>query len=70
MAYLIYDEFEPYEIEEQERGDFIVSAEMHEDNWLIGYQLSFGANVEVMESVYLKEVLVEQAKLIYKNNNP
>lgn len=70
MAYRIYDEFEPHEIEEQERGDFIVSAEMPEDNWLIGYLLSFGANVEVMEPVYLKEVLAEQAKLIYKNNKP
>lgn len=70
MAYRIYDEFEVYEIEEQENGDFITTAEMPEDNWLIGYLLSFGANVEVIEPVYLKEVLAEQAKLIYEKNKP
>lgn len=70
MAYRIYDEFDVHEIEEQDDGDFIASAEMPEDNWLIGYLLSFGANVEVIEPAYIKEVLAEQAKLIYENNKP
>lgn len=68
MAYRVYDEFEANEIEKQENGDFIASAYMPEDNWLIGYLLSFGSKVEVIEPVYLKKILAEQAKLIYENN--
>ena len=42
MAYRVYDEFEAKgDIKEMENGDLIVTTEMPEDNWLIGYLLSF-----------------------------
>lgn len=70
MAYRVYDEFKDDEITEQENGDFIAAAYMPEDTWLIGYLLSFGAYVEVIEPAYLREVLYTEAKKIYEKNKP
>ena len=70
MAYRVYDEFEASEITEQENGDLIASAKMPEDNWLIGYLLSFGTQVEVIEPAYLREILSDEAKKIYEKNKP
>ena len=69
-AYRVYDEFDMTQIEIQTNGDFIVSAQMPEDTWLIGYLLTFGTQVDILEPAYLKEVLAEQAKLIYEKNKP
>lgn len=68
MAYRVYDEFEPEYICRQNNGDFLVSAEMPEDEWLIGFLLSFGAEVEVIEPKYLREVLAERARGILEKN--
>ena len=70
MAYRVYDEFEDDELTEQENGDFIVATYMPEDTWLIGYLLSFGVYVEVIEPAYLREVLSDEAKKIYEKNKP
>lgn len=69
-AYRVYDEFEADIIEEQENGDFIISVTMREDDWLIGYLLSFGTQVTILEPVRLKETIARQAKLIYEKNKP
>ncbi|MEG0167165.1 MAG: hypothetical protein RR709_04760 [Ruthenibacterium sp.] len=37
---------------------------------MIGYLLSFGAYVEVIGPAYLREVLSDEAKKIYKKNKP
>ena len=58
------------EVERQENGDYIVSAKMPEDGWLTGFLLSFGTQVEILSPAYLKEVLAEQAKMIYEKNKP
>lgn len=68
MAYRVYDEFEGSEIEEIENGDLMVSTEMPEDNWLIGYLLSFGTQATVIEPAYLQKVLADEAKKIYEKN--
>lgn len=70
MAYRVYDEFEVDEIEVQEDGALVAASEMPEDGWLIGYLLSFGTQVEVIEPVYLRRILAEQAKKIYEMNKP
>lgn len=67
-AYRVYDEFDKTQIQQQENGDLIVSVKMPEDEWLIGFLLSFGTQVEVISPNYLKKVLAEQAKLIYEKN--
>lgn len=69
-AYRIYDEFDESQIECEENGDFIISAEMPVDTWLISWLLSFGAGVEVKEPAYLREILAAQAQEIYEKNKP
>lgn len=70
MAYRIYDEFDKSQVERQENGDFIVSAQMPEDGWLIGFLLSFGPQVEILSPAHLRDVVAEQARLIYEKNKP
>lgn len=69
-AYRVYDEFDETEIEQQKNGDLIVCSEMPVDTWLTGYLLSFGAQVEIIEPSYLKDILAAQAQAIYKKNKP
>ncbi len=68
MAYRVYDEFDNSQIVRQENGDYLVSANMPEDEWLIGYLLSFGTNVEIIEPAYLRKIIAERAKNIYEKN--
>ncbi len=70
IAYRVYDEFDESEIEYQKNGDLIVCAEMPVDTWLVGYLLSFGAQVEIIEPTYLKRILAAQAQEIYEKNKP
>lgn len=70
VAYRVLDEFDITQAEIQENGDVIVSAEMPEDAWLIGYLLTFGTQVDIIEPTYLKDILAEQAKKIYEKNKP
>ena len=56
------------QIEYENNGDLIAYAKMPVDTWLIGYLLSFGTNVEVMEPKYLRTILAEQAQGIYEKN--
>lgn len=66
MAYRVYDEFDKTRVSKKENGDFIVSVEMPEDEWLTGYLLSFGTQVDIIEPTYLKDIVAEQAKKIYE----
>lgn len=70
MSYRVYDEFDNTQITRQKNGDLIVSANMPEDEWLIGYLLSLGTEVEIIEPVYLKNIVAEHAKKIYEKNKP
>lgn len=70
MAYRVYDEFDKTQVQQQANGDFIASAAMPQDSWLIGFLLSFGTQVEIISPAYLKEVVAEQAKLIYEKYKP
>lgn len=68
VAYRVYDEFDIEQIKRQENGDLIVSARLPEDNWFVGFLLSFGTRVEIIEPAYLREVLAEQTLMIYEKN--
>lgn len=68
MAYRVYDEFEADEVTVQEDRTLIVSVQMPEDTWLIGYLLSFGTQVEVIEPLHLRRVLADEGKKIYEKN--
>lgn len=68
MAYRVYDEFDPAQVAIQDDGTLLVQAKLPEDNWLIGFLLSFGPNVTVLAPSHLKQALAEQAKLIFEKN--
>ena len=70
MAYRIYDEFEVDEINQDDNGDFIICAQMPIDEWLIGYLLSFGSKVYIIEPKYLKKIVYNEAKKICEQNKP
>lgn len=70
MAYRIYDEFEVDEIHQDDNGDFIISATMPIDEWLIGYLLSFGSKVCIIEPKYLKKIVYNEAKKYANEINP
>lgn len=70
IAYRVYDEFDETQIEHLKNGGLIARAEMPVDAWLIGYLLSFGPQVEIIEPKHLRQILAEQAKEIYEKNKP
>lgn len=66
MAYRVYDEFDLSEIAPQENGDLLVCSKMPEDAWLVGFLLSMGTQVEIIQPVYLRDILARQALQIYE----
>lgn len=68
MAYRVYDEFDPAQVQRLENGDLIASADMPQDAWLTGFLLSFGTQVDILSPVCLKEAIAEQARQIYEKN--
>ncbi len=66
MAYRVYDEFDTNQVSPEQDGALLVTAYMPEDDWLTGYLLSFGGQVEIIEPVHLKEIVAAKAKLIYE----
>ena len=68
MAYRVFDEFDMNQVTRLENGDLQVDVNMPEDEWLIGYLLSFGTQVDVIQPIYLKEILAKRAKEIYEKN--
>ena len=69
-TYRVYDEFGPEFVKRQENGDLLVNVWMPEDEWIIGFLLSCGTQVEVIEPVSLKGILADRAKKIYEKNKP
>ena len=69
VAYRVYDEFDIGQVRQQENGDLLVSATMPQDAWLTGFLLSFGAQVEVVSPLYLRDILAAQAREIYEKNS-
>ena len=67
-AFRVYDEFDVSQIEKQADGTLIARAAMPQDQWLIGYLLSFGAQVRVLYPEKLRAVLAEKAEEIYLLN--
>lgn len=68
VTYRVYDEFNPDLVQGQENGDLLVTVWMPYDEWLIGFLLSFGDLVEIIEPLALKKVIAERAKKIYEKN--
>lgn len=68
VAYRVYDEFDVKQVRIIENQELEVTAYMPVDEWIIGYLLSFGTQVEVVEPVEMRKTLVERALQIYEKN--
>lgn len=67
MAYRIYDEFEESQIQVLENGNFYITVEYPENDWIYGYILSFGEYIQVIEPEYIKEEIKRQLQKTLEN---
>ncbi len=67
IAYRVYDEFVPNQIEKQDENYFYVNIQMPLDEWVYGYLLSFGENVEVISPKYVRDELYKKLQNSIKN---
>lgn len=67
MAYRVYDEFEKENISKKDNGDFIVTVDYPENEWIYGYILSFGEYVKVLSPKYAKDIIKKRLKKTIKN---
>ncbi len=63
-AFRVFDEFDRKNVTPQPDGSFFVEAEFPMDGWVVGYLLSFGTQLEVLEPQKLREQLSEYAQKI------
>lgn len=63
-AYRVYDEFPPKSITLLPDGSFEIKTALPADNWLIGYLLSFGSSLYVIEPPWLNLAVKEEARKI------
>ena len=65
-AYQVMDIFLPEEISEQEDGSFLVCTSFPPGKWVLGFLLSFGKEVLVLEPESLREELAKESQEIHK----
>lgn len=63
-AYRVRDYFHPQRVTQQPDGSLLVECAMPEDNWLLGFLLSFGDQVEVLSPGYWRDILAREAKKV------
>ena len=68
VAFRVYDEFERSMIEPQPDGSMLVRVQLPQDNWVIGYLLSFGTEVTVLEPVEMRQQLAAYAESIWRHH--
>lgn len=68
VAFRVYDEFERSMIEQQPDGHMLVCAQFPQDNWVIGYLLSFGTEVSVLEPAEIRQQLSAYAESIWRHH--
>lgn len=57
MEYRLYDEFDETCIVKDRDGNFVVTTEFPEDEWVYGYILSYGDYAEVLEPMHIREII-------------
>lgn len=53
LGFRVYDEFQSYFLDDN--GDFIINLDFPLGDWLYGYLMSFGENIEVLEPLHIRE---------------
>lgn len=67
LNYRIYDEFDEESVQKLENGDYRVIVTYPEDEWLYGYLLSFGENIQIIHPSYIKEAVKQKLQKAIQN---
>lgn len=62
VAYRLYDDFNEAMIKRNEDGSLELNLRFPEDEWVYGYLLSFGPDLEVLEPEYIRKLLCERMR--------
>ncbi len=66
-AYRVYDEFEEKDITKNKDGSFTIITHLPENEWLVRYLLSFGADAEVVSPQHIRDTIENELnKIILK----
>lgn len=71
ISYRIYDEYPHRCIQKEGNGNLIVETSFPRGDWLYGYILSYGENIEVLEPTELRDIIkriLDRMLALYKNN--
>jgi len=60
--YRVYDEFDDQYIQKNKDGTYEVTVDFPEGEWVYGYILSFGGEVEVIEPLHIRAVIMQKLK--------
>ncbi len=63
-AYRVMDAFLPEEIEQRQDGSFLVHTAYPPGQWILGFLLSFGKDVRVLEPEWMKKELEKEAAAV------
>ncbi len=63
-SYRVYDDFSSFPIQREADGSLLVEVEYPFDEWVIGFLLSFGDSVEVLEPPFVRGLLTQRAQRI------
>ncbi|MFU7514542.1 helix-turn-helix transcriptional regulator [Clostridium sp. HCS.1] len=53
LGFRVYDEFQSFSLDDN--GDFVINLDFPLCDWLYGYLMSFGDNIEVLEPLHIRE---------------
>ena len=67
-AYRVFDEFEDGNVTQFSDGSFLVEGDFIDDEWLMGYLLTFGTSAIVQEPKHIKERIRMRLMEIFKAN--
>ena len=67
MAFRVYDEFDPTCIQKNKDDSFTVMISLPEEEWIYGYLMSFGSNLEVLEPKSVRKKIKKYFKESLKN---
>ena len=67
QAYRVYDEFFEENIVKKENGNFEITIEIFENEWLYGYLLSFGEHLKVLKPARIREILAKKVEKMREN---
>lgn len=64
--YRIYDDYDNDMIKDNKDGTYTLTVDLPEDEWVYGYILSFGTNVEVIKPESIRKIICEKSREISK----